>query len=91
MVYPRILIVVPCAIKEELVVYSMYNSLHLLISDSQWVPSAHTPALPSTSLLICQVLFCSPLSLGKQSCRSPYCQVRVLWSDMQVHIVEPRD
>ena len=66
MVYQRILIVVPCAIKEELVVYSMYNILHLLISDSQWVPSAHTSAILSTSLLICQVLFCSPLSVSNK-------------------------
>ena len=49
MAYHRILIVVPCAIQEDLAVYSMYNSLQLLILDFQYVPSA-TPALLSTSL-----------------------------------------
>ena len=49
MAYHGILIVVPCAIQEDLVVYFMYNSLHLLLPDSQSVPST-TPALLSTSL-----------------------------------------
>lgn len=49
MAYHRILIVVPCATQEDLVVYFTYKSLHLVIPDSQSVPST-TPALLSTSL-----------------------------------------
>jgi hypothetical protein len=64
MAYHRILIVVPCATQEDLVVYFTYKSLHLVIPDSQSVPST-TPALLSTSLLICRVLSCSLSNPGK--------------------------
>ena len=83
MVYQRILIVVPCAIQKDLVVCFIHHSLHLLIPDSQRVPSA-TPALLSTSLLICQVLLCSLFNLGKE--RSPCCRMRVLWSELQIQV-----
>ena len=44
MVYYRILNRVPCATHWGLVIYSIYNSLHLLITNSQSIPLLH-PAL----------------------------------------------
>ena len=38
MLYHRILNIIACAIQDDLVVYSIYNSLHLLIPDSQCIP-----------------------------------------------------
>ena len=85
MVYHRILIVVPCAIQKDLVVCFIYHSLHLLLPDSQSVPSA-TPALLSTSLLFAKCFYARCLIWASEACRSPCCRMRVLCSELQIQV-----
>ena len=60
--YYKMLNIVPCAIQLDLVVYSVCNSLYLLISNSQSIPSPFPSLLGNTSLFFMSVsLFVSQI------------------------------
>ena len=58
MVYQRILNIIPCAIQPDLVVYSIYNSLHLLTPNSQSFASHPLGNYKSVLHVFESTLFC---------------------------------
>ena len=58
MVCYRLWNTIPCAMQQDLVIHSLYNSLHLLTSDSQSTPPPPFFPLATTGLFSLWVCFC---------------------------------